>query len=256
LQLNTENVKSKDFTWTTNFNFTIPRNRLVAYPGLENSVNRIRFVVGEPVSMRRVFDHIGVDPQTGINLYLTADGKETSIMTPSDLAFADQTVYIDLTPKYYGGLTNSFRYKGWMLSFMLRYSESIRENDIAMLSVMPGNQGNITQYVYNNSWRKPGDEALFQRFTQTTNSPVYYSRAFTSTEVYYSKIWYVTVNNVSLSYELPGPLLKRLHLSSGRFYINGQNLYTLTNYKGSDPETSVYSMPRLRVLTAGVQLKF
>lgn len=256
LQLNTENVKSQHFTWSSNINFTIPRNKLVAYPGLENSINRIRFVVGEPVSMRRVYDHIGVDPTTGINLYLTAEGKETSILTPSGLGFDNQTVYIDLTPKYYGGLTNSFRYKGWMLSFMLRYSESIRENDIAMLSVMPGNQGNITQYVYNNSWRKPGDEALFQRFTQTTNSPVYYSRAFTSTEVYYNKIWYVTVNNVSLSYELPGPLLKRLHLSSGRFYINGQNLYTLTNYKGSDPETSVYSMPRLRVLTAGVQLKF
>jgi TonB-dependent starch-binding outer membrane protein SusC len=256
LQLNTENVKTKNFSWSSNLNVTIPRNRLVAYPDLENSVNRIRFVVGEPVKMQRVYDYIGVDPQTGVNLFRTADGKDTSIMTGSGLAFADQTVYIDLTPKYYGGLSNSFRYKNWMLDFMLLYSQSVRANDISMLSVIPGFQGNITQYVFNNSWRKPGDEALFQRFTQTTNSPVYNSKAISLTENYYSNVWYVRLNNLSLSYDLPGPLLKKLHLASCRLYVNSQNLFTLTNFKGTDPATGVNSMPPLRVLTGGVQLKF
>jgi hypothetical protein len=102
-------------------------------------------------------------------------------MTPSGLGLVERTRFIDLTPKYYGGLTNSFRYKNWMLDFMLLYSESFRANDISMLSVMPGFVGNITQYVYNNSWRKPGDMALFQRFSQTINSPVYYSRSFAFT---------------------------------------------------------------------------
>lgn len=256
LQLNTENVKSQHFSWSTHLNFTIPRNRLVAYPGLENSINRIRFVVGEPVLMRRVWDHIGVDPQTGVNLFRTADGKDTSVMTSGGLAFADQTRYIDLTPKYYGGLTNSFRYKNWMLDFMLLYSEGFRENDISMLSVIPGFQGNITQYVFNNSWRKPGDAALYQRFTQTTSSPVYNSRAWSGTEQYYGNVWYVRLNNLSLSYDLSGPLLKKLRLSFCRLYVNSQNLFTLTNFKGSDPVTGVNSMPPLRVVTGGVQLKF
>jgi hypothetical protein len=205
--------------------------------------------------MQRVYDYVGVDPQTGVNLFRTVEGKDTS-MTGAGLAFADQTVYIDLTPKYYGGLTNSFRYKNWMLDFTLLYSESVRPNDISMLSVIPGFQGNITQYVFNNSWRKPGDEALFQRFTQTTSSPVYNSKAFSLTENYYGNVWYVRLNNLSLSYDLPGRLLKKLLLASCRLYVNSQNLFTLTNFRGTDPATGVNSMPPLRVLTGGVQLKF
>jgi TonB-dependent starch-binding outer membrane protein SusC len=252
LQLNTEIVKSRDFSWNSNFNFTIPRNKLVSYPDLENSTNRRVLVIGQPISIRRVYDHAGVNPQTGVNVYRTFDGKDTSVMSGSGLGLVNQHLTMDLTPKYYGGWNNNFRYKGWSLSVMMRYDYRTRTDGF---TGTPGFDVNIPQYVYNNSWRRPGDAALFQKFTQNVNSPAYLARAHSSVDAYYKDTWYVSLNNLSLSYALPGSLLKKLHFSSCRFYVNAQNLFVLSNFNGADATTlGANSMPRLRVVTAGVHL--
>lgn len=252
VQLNAEIIKSQNFSWSSNFNFTRPRNKLIEYPNLETSPHVRSFVVGQPISIRRTYDHVGVNPQTGVNVYRTADGKDTSILSGLGLGFFNQTVIIDLTPKYYGGWTNNFRYKGWNLSFSMRYDYRTRSDGF---TGFPGFEGNIPQYVFNNSWRKPGDVALYQKFTQRTSSPAYYSRAHSITDAYYSDVWYLSLQNLSLSYALPGPLLKKLRLSSCRLYLNGQNLFTVTNFNGADPAAlGATSMPRLQILTAGVNL--
>lgn len=65
---------------------------------------------------------------------------------------------------------------------------------------------------------------------------------------------YVRLKSVSLSYRIPAPRLKSF---SGRIYLQGQNLLTLTDYNGADPENqSVSYLPPLRQLTLGVQLTF
>jgi hypothetical protein len=65
---------------------------------------------------------------------------------------------------------------------------------------------------------------------------------------------FIRLKNVSLSYSLPDALMKKWHLQKIRFYVQGQNLFTITGYKGYDPETKGVSLPPLRVLTAGIQL--
>ena len=69
---------------------------------------------------------------------------------------------------------------------------------------------------------------------------------------------FIRLKNLSLSYTLPSSWQKKAHLSNARIYIQGQNLFTITNYKGLDPETSsrfgVLGLPTLRMLTAGVQI--
>ena len=67
---------------------------------------------------------------------------------------------------------------------------------------------------------------------------------------------YARLKNLSLSYQLPEKWMRSAHLQSARFYLQGQNLFTFTSYKGQDPEVAsdheIY--PPLRIWTLGLQL--
>lgn len=253
LVLNTTNIKSQHFSWTSSLNFTIPRNKLIAYPGIALSTHATRYAVGHPLSLEMLYDFVRVNPETGVNVYRGQNGKDTSFISSSFFTQKDRTIYVNTGPRFYGGLTNEFRYKNFSLDFLLVYSDKTRNNDIATLPALPGLQNNITVYVFENSWRKPGDEALFQKFTQRTSSSAYRSRTTSSSEAYFMHTYLLRLNNLSLSYSLPQTLQKRLHISNGRVYLLGQNLFTITNFKGVDPEGGTTSMPLMRVITAGIQ---
>src|SRR5690606_1697711 len=116
-------------------------------------------------------------------------------------------VMINTVPHYYGGLTNSLEYKGITLDFTFQYSKRTRSNDIATLNgSVPGRANNIPLYVFENSWRKPGDIALFQKFTQSTNTSAYRSRTTSVSEAYYMDVMLLRLNNVALSWKLPASL--------------------------------------------------
>jgi TonB-dependent starch-binding outer membrane protein SusC len=105
-------------------------------------------------------------------------------------------------------------------------------------------------------WQKPGDVASVQKFSQNLNTLNAYSNARQSDQLY-PDASYARLKNVSISWQLPKSWRQELHLQSARIFAQGQNLYTVTNYKGLDPETcfgeSVH-LPPLRVITFGVQL--
>jgi hypothetical protein len=69
----------------------------------------------------------------------------------------------------------------------------------------------------------------------------------------YDDASYVRLKNVMLAYAMPASVLKKLHLQLCKIYLQGQNLLTITGYKGADPETQIV-VPTLRVITGGIQL--
>jgi hypothetical protein len=115
--------------------------------------------------------------------------------------------------------------------------------------------GNQPVFVLNR-WQKPGDNADIEKFT-ATSSPT--NTAFinaTGSTKYYVDASYLRLKNISLSWEIPSVLVQRLHLQSCRLFAQAQNLLTITNYKGLDPETPGYrTLPPLRVITFGLNLK-
>lgn len=255
--LNTVNVKGENFLWRTTANFTIPKNKLIEYPNLETSTHATSYAVGYSLSLQKTYDFVGVSPQTGLNVYRDRNGKDTSFMNTNFFTQADQVVMINTVPHYYGGLTNSLEYKGITLDFTIQYSKRTRNNDIATLSgSVPGMANNIPVYVFENSWRKPGDAALFQKFTQATNTPTYRSRTTAVSEAYYMDVELLRLNNVSLSWKLPALWQEKLHAQRARVYVLAQNLLTFSNFKGVDPEAGTTGLPLLRVVTAGVQISF
>ena len=117
------------------------------------------------------------------------------------------------------------------------------------------NTGNQPASVWQR-WQKPGDNKPIQKFSSTYPAETFNAiRAAASSDVIATDGSYIRLKNLSLSWQLPTLWLQKTHLQNGRLYIQGQNLLTISNYPGMDPETrDAGSLPPLRVLTLGVQL--
>jgi TonB-linked SusC/RagA family outer membrane protein len=266
-ELNTVNVKSKSFTWSSSFNLTLPKNKLLRFDGLENSSYKNTYAIGHPLNMIKTLLPYVIDPQTGVGAVRNAQG---AVIPPSTLTINDAVNIIDLFKDYYGGLNNSFSYKGFSLDVFLQFSKqkgnytastAFRSN----LLSLPGFIGNMPLDKYDDRWITPGQTgAIFQRLTQdiTRTQPAAVAATgmgqFSATldPAYYVDITYLRLKNVSFSYTLPASFQQKLRLQNARIFIQGQNLLTFTNYPGMDPENQSRSLPPLKMLTAGFQLTF
>lgn len=254
--LNTRNIESRDFSWSSSINLTIPRNELVAFPDLEKSSYADAYVIGEPITIFKAFAFTGVDPATGLYQFRDKNGNITS--TP-DFS-TDRTVLVNTDPKFYGGFQNSFRYKSIELDLLFQFTKQTARN--YLLGIYPGFfQNNYTiianQPVYVlDRWQKTGDISAHQRFSATLLSDVWilFDNARSSDRIY-SDASYIRLKNLSLSWQLPATWKQKIHLQNARIYAQGQNLLTITNYKGMDPEiTGIANLPPLRILTFGMQI--
>lgn len=244
------NFISQNFTWTSNINLTIPENKLVAFPGIENTTYNSRFFVGQSLSVQPVWYFMGVDPATG--LYLAADIHGNPTSNPD--YNKERNTLINTAPKFYGGVENSFQYKGLQLSFIFQYVKQRGQSFIYYNGYSaPGRfyQGTSNQPIsVLNRWQKPGDVASVQKYSTSL-----YADVAVLSDAGFTDASYMRLKNLSLSYELPKKWMERIRLRSCRFYTQAQNLLTITNYKGADPENqSLTALPPLRVWTVGIQL--
>ena len=247
LSLRTVNVQSKNFNWSTTLNFTLPKNELVSFPGLETSSYKNTFVIGEPITILKLFRYKGVNPQTGI--YEFEDVNGDGAITYED----DRTAVRDFSPQYYGGLQNQFSYKGIQLDFLFQFVKQLNFN-FAKTKGFAGNA--VNQPVeYLDSWNSPGQAANYQILTTGVNQAAmaageYYAQS----DAAVSDASYIRLKNVALSYDLPEKYFTKLKC---RLSLQAQNLLTITSYKGADPEfKDAGYLPPLRIISGGIQLTF
>lgn len=248
IELSSVNLRRGDFSWTSNFNLTIPRNRLVSFPNLETSAYANRYLIGQPITIDKVYNYSGVDPQTGVYQFLDVDGN-LSITSPID----DQTI-INTGPKFFGGIGNSIQYKNWTLNFFFQVVSQKGSSYLQSFD-MPGFLRNQPQDVIER-WRNPGDTKPIQRFSMTSASTAYpaFQNAIHS-ELNYVDASFIRLKNVSFSYQLPKRWTEKVKMKGTQIFILGQNLLTFTNYSGLDPETrSFITLPPLRTITVGLSI--
>lgn len=255
------NFKTKEFNWNTSFNLTIPRNKLVSFPGIESSSYATRYVLGEPLSVLLKFKYLGVNDTTGIFQFLDAKGVPT--YSPANISYNQWNDIQDignLDPKFYGGLSNSFGYKNFHLNIFLEFKKQTGVNYLAQIygGNVPGFESNLPKELLSR-WQKPGDRSEFEKFTTDVSTPAGRAarRYFAKSSGVYSDASYIRVKTVSLSYTLQGKYLGKIKAEALRFYINAENVLTITGYKGNDPETqSFFGVPPLRTIVAGCQFNF
>jgi hypothetical protein len=243
-------IKNKNFEWTTTVNTSINRNKLVS--GSQGLSAFYLQKIGLPLSSRFVYRFLGVDPITG--MYQVADAKGNPTLDPVP---ADATVLIDFNPKYYGGVTTNIAYKWFQLDFLIQFVKR-PQAPIYLYNFIPGTftstLGANQPITALDHWSKPGDVSNIQKLSTNLSGFKTWNNAQQSDQLY-GDASFLRLKNVSLSYLLPVDWLKKIHLKSGRIFVQGQNLLMKTNYKGLDPETfTTINLPLLRVITAGLKL--
>ncbi len=251
--LNTVNLKG-NFSWTTSFNFSANRNKVLkmygGQPITDNGRGNNWVMEGEPIGVFVGYKCLGVDPTTGNLVY--ADLNHDGIITTDD-----REIIGNPNPHFTLGLTNTFSYKGFDFSFFLH---SIYGNDIfngtRIYIEGPTELDNQTTNVLRR-WQKPGDITDIPRIGDDKKSSRFIENGS-----------FLRIKNVTFGYNLPKSLCKQLWLKSARIYVSGQNLYTFTTYSGMDPEvnyastdnvimgTDFFTYPQSRTILVGLNVGF
>lgn len=242
----------RNFNWKSSFNITLPSNKLISFPGLSTSSYNSVYVEGRSLSVQSRLKFLGVDPDTGLYTYEDYN-RDGVISTPGDLQ-----VLGDIDPDLYGGFSNTFQYRDWQFDLFFQFTKQTGSNYLAYQYAFP------TGFIYNqpvlvlDRWQKPGDEAIVQRYGAIPASPVFLaSYNLSASNAIYSNASFIRLKNLSLTYNIPKNLLTKWKMESAKVYLQGQNLLTITNYIGADPETqSFYQLPPLKTIVFGIQFTF
>ncbi|TJY32829.1 SusC/RagA family TonB-linked outer membrane protein [Pontimicrobium aquaticum] len=245
VDLRTVNIKKKNFKWTTTFNITVPKNKLLKFDGLENSTFANRFVIGKPTTIVKLYNALGVNPDTG--KYEFEDYNNDGSISSSD----DRQWVEDLAPKFYGGLGNTLSYKNLTFDFFFQFKKQKAFNELAF-SATPGFRGNAPVRLLDR-WKQPGDSNPIQMATGGLSFGEDTDGLQRRSNAAISDASFIRLRNVSLNYRVP-TIDKGLDIN---VYLQGQNLLTFTKYKGPDPEQpSNTRLPQLRQISLGLQIGF
>ena len=234
--LNTTNIKSANFTWTTNFNLAFNENEVSntghSGPDAFASTGDVRVLVGYPVGVNYLVKELGVDPTTGAPIYEGITKDEKGNITSRFKTFTYSTDYRQPLgkpwPDWIGGFTNNFTYKRFDMRLMFNFqiggniyddSEKYQLNAI-------GNW-NLKKDVLNR-WQQPGDNSDVPRMTLDADVP---NR---NTTRYLHDASYLRLKDLSIGYSFKPNMIKGI--SKIRVAATGTNLLTWTKYPGMDPE--------------------
>jgi TonB-dependent starch-binding outer membrane protein SusC len=194
---------------------------------------------------------LGVDPTTGKSIYRTTAGGKTNSYNPTDAL-----VFGTSDAPYFGGITNTFGYKGLQLSvfWTYAYGNEIYNNDRVNVENPSYIASSISRDLLR-EWRHPGDITNIP----SPKSSIDEFQSSTTRFLEDGSFW--RLRNVDLSYNLPTKWMNKAKLASVRIFIQGQNLATITKFRGFDPEITNSSLggaqyPTLRSFTAGLNIGF
>ncbi|WP_164463681.1 SusC/RagA family TonB-linked outer membrane protein [Chryseobacterium shandongense] len=256
MELNGKVFNSKDFGWETGINITIPKNRLLKFENIETSAYRSKYVIGQSLNVIYGYHSMGVNAQTG--LYEFQDTNNDAALNSSDYVVSGSR-----DPKFYGGWSNTFRYRGFNLSTFLQFR---KQTGTTILNEVYANSQSFPGMMFNQPgivlerWKKPGDISSVQKASASTASEAYRiaNEYIMQSDAVFGDASYIRLKTVEVSYNVPSEWIKRIGGQSCSLFFQGQNLLTITNYKGWDPETqgTVLAIPPLRSFTFGLSLNY
>ena len=294
LNLNTVNIQSKKFMWSTDINLSFVKNTLKSLQdGTQSMFSATRFnsnfsgydyvaTVGQSLGKMYGYVFDGVYQSSDFNLTPSGNrvlkpgvpdisahaGKpvEPGMVKYKDvdgngiIDTADRTIIGDGYPSWYGGFTNTFNYANFDLSIFFQFSYG---NDVYNATRMFNSQ---TQDERSNQLAETAD-----RWTPThASNKVPSAKGYVKNELYSRFVEdgsYLRLKNITLGYSVPEKLLRRIKVSKLRVYTTAQNLFCLTKYSGYDPEVNMRNSPLMpgfdwgaypksRVFTFGLDVQF
>ncbi len=250
ISINTKNIVEGDFRWSTDFNFSTNKNEVVALindadlfgdaaPNYFATDRSYVLRVGEAVGLFYGFDYAGVyqggDVPTGTAPFTGGvAGDPLFVDTDGDgeITADDRTIIGNPNPDFTFGFNNTFSYKGFDLGIFFQGSQG---GEIFNMTNVQLNNGdaNTTRDYFNNAWTTSNTDTDQPRVGNNSNREI--SSRFVEDGSY------IRLKNLALGYNLPSDVTESLGLQNIRFSISAQNLLTITNYTGLDPEVNYAS---------------
>jgi len=238
LQLSYTILKTNDWRISLDGNVSFNKNIVTKLTG--NPTDNIpqpdgytTLTVGQPYLTYYLVRNGGVDPTTGVPLYLDKTGKSTTTYSANDAVVLKGK---SPNPTYFGGITPSISYKGVGLSGLIYFSGgNYIDNRVYSRAISDG--ANISSELAAdalNYWKKPGDKAV-------NPVPVANNSAVHLTDRFLQSGDFIRLRDVILSYDVPKNLLKTIKIQTLRIFASGHNLYTYRNHFKGDPEVGVGS---------------
>ena len=261
---------------TVGGNFSFYKNKVTSLGngGLPLYGNVSKTEVGGPMSRFFGFVYEGIfQNQQQVDSYVGGAGQKIQpLATPGDFKFADlnndgvlddrdRTYIGNPHPKLIYGFNLGATYKGFDFTV---FFQGTLGNDIwnGLKSLATVGYQNALADAYTEAWTKEGDNASYPKISTSNNNNNYRASSW-----WVEKGSYLRLQNAQLGYNVPQAFLKRHKLlSTCRFYISGQNLFTITKYKGLDPEIGANNAlnlgydairyPSSRTILAGINAQF
>jgi TonB-linked SusC/RagA family outer membrane protein len=258
LTLGADLIKAKQpgaLNWNMAFTFAYNVNEVKElYGGLKILPGDNSVQVGQPLGVLFTQQFAGVNPATGRPMWYDTLGNLTNQVLAKDR----KIIGPQNTPLYQGGLRNTLTYKNFTFDFFFQYEYGRYASDGQANFLMENiARINVLKEVYDKRWTLPGQVTFFPRYNLNgTESKG--SSAQSGTRTFF-KADYVRLKNVTVSYDLPATKLKKAGFSSLRFYVQGTNLWTASDWFSYDIEfvgSATGIIPQTKNYTAGVQFGF
>ena len=240
--------RTKDFTWNSSFNISFITNKVEKLRGgsTDGGFN-VGIVEGEPIGVitGKVVEGIAQTQEEITALNLAAGGiYDRNLRAPGDYIMkdldgdgvitsaGDRKVLGDLNPDYYGGWNNNFTYKNWNLGMNWAFAYGI-EKDYSLISwgwYFNNFKSNVDKLALKETWLPGNPDAKYARYGS-------FSHLAPNTRSVQDAS-YIKLRSLSIGYSLPKSLLDKIGISNARFSLSGNNLLTITNYDGLDPEAA------------------
>ncbi|MGJ7029623.1 SusC/RagA family TonB-linked outer membrane protein [Niabella hirudinis] len=294
--LNTTNIKTTDFNWTSSFNISFNKNKILSLAYGQSALSRVPVYLsqfGQPLYLSELGKPVGMmigyiwdgnyqyqdfnNPAPGVYILkpdVAANGTARNAVQPGDIKLrdlngdgtvnaADMTIIGRGQPVHIGGFNNNFNYKGFSLNVFFQWSQGNNIYNANRLLLEGNSNGfaNINQYAtYANRWspENPTDENYRTRGQG-------FIGYFSSKNIEDGS--YLRLKTLSLSYAVPSRLIRKAWLRNLSVDLSAQNLFTWTQYSGLDPEVSVAdnvlmpgydfsAYPNVRTIVFGLKATF
>lgn len=256
--VNTVNVNKHNFQWTTSFNFTYNHNNVVELYDGKTDINKSIFVghsLGEYYTLKTDgIWQVNEASEAAVYNAIPGDRKILDLKEDNQINSEDREFRGQSTPTYYGGMSNTFKYKGIDLVVFVNYAGGYYINNSLLRFLNSYNTwGNSSVDYYNNYWKesRPTNKYPAPRIGSS------YSNG-DGTDANLEDGTFVRIKNLELGYTLPKRLTDNMKISSIRGFVSVQNLITFTKYTGYDVEASQQSntYPGARAFLGGITINF
>lgn len=254
LVLTSKNLTGK-FTWETGLNFTYNTNKITKlYDGKVSYGNAGTIKEGENIASVHAVKWLGVNEQTGLPQFerLEFDAATSTYVSKTvntyDAVFAGLTgdasamqfqAIGNTTPTYYGGMLNTFGYRGFELSVLLNFAADYLVFNNSRNTYFASEGNNVLK---NNQIKPAAGQVIWENPGDKATEPMIYRSRTDGADQPSSRLWedasHIRVRNVRLSYALPSKLINRAKLNRANIFISGDNLFIFTkkSFYGVDPE--------------------